>query len=127
MRALTLILPLLLATPLAQAQSSTVYQWKDANGVTQYSERPPRGGQADMRRITHRGVVSSEIQSPPASTEPANCVAARKNLELLSSDGPVGTDKDGDGVADAVMSAADRQAGKVMAEAGIKAYCENAG
>lgn len=127
MRALTLIFPLLLAAPLAQAQSSTVYQWKDANGVTQYSERPPSGGQADMRRISHRGAVSSEVQSAPANTETASCLAARKNLEMLSGSGPIGRDSDGDGVADAALTAAERQAEQTLAEAAIGVHCSKAG
>jgi hypothetical protein len=123
MRALTLIVPLLLATSLAQAQSNTVYQWKDANGVTQYSERPPTGRQAEMRRISHRGAVSSEMQPAAASAEPANCVAARKNLEMLAGNGPIGRDSNGDGVPDVALTAAERQSEKTMSEASVKAYC----
>lgn len=123
MRALTLIVPLLLAPALAQAQSSTVYQWKDANGVTQYSERPPAGRQAEMRRIGHRGAVSNEVQAAASSAAPANCVAARKNLELLSGSGPIGRDSDGDGVPDVALTAAERQAERTMSEASVKAYC----
>ncbi len=125
MRLLILTLPLLLASGLAQAQSSTVYQWKDSNGVTQYSERPPVGRQADMRRIGHRGAVSQEVA--PAATLPPACVNARKNAELLAGTGPIGRDTDGDGVPDTALTADERAAEKARAEADVANYCPGNG
>lgn len=121
MRALTLIVPLLLAAGLAQAQSSTVYQWKDSNGVTQYSERPPVGRQAEMRRIGQRGAVSQE--TVPATTLPPACVNARKNLDMLNGSGPIGRDTDGDGVPDTALTSEERASEKARAEADVSSYC----
>lgn len=122
MRAFLLIAPLLLATGLAQAQTSTVYQWKDSNGVTQYSERPPVGRQAEMRRIGQRGAVSHDA-APAAQTPPPACVNARKNLDLLNGSGPIGRDTDGDGVPDTALTAEQRAAEKARAEADVASYC----
>ena len=39
----------------AVAGTGNLYKWKDANGVTQYSERPPTGQKYETRRITTSG------------------------------------------------------------------------
>jgi hypothetical protein len=121
MRALTLIVPLLLAASLAQAQSSTVYQWKDANGVTQYSERPPQGRQAESRRISHRGSVGEAV--PAATREAPACTSARSNLALLQGSGPVGRDSDGDGVPDTALSTEERASARQQAEKDVANFC----
>ena len=130
MRALTLILPLSLALLLGDAQAqqrSTVYQWKDAKGVTQYSETPPAKGQAAVRRITARDGVSQQIDetTPPAASP--NCLTARKNLEILSSDKPVTRAAEEGMDAPAVLTDEQRAAERSLAEAAIKAYCTDAG
>lgn len=125
MRALTLSLPLLLIASLAQAQSSTVYQWKDANGVTQYSERPPSGRQVESRRITHRGDVGEA--APTSVTEAPACTSARSNLALLNGSGPIGRDTNNDGIPDTPLSAEQRQAEKQQAEKDVASFCPSAG
>lgn len=122
MRALTLTLPLLLVASLAQAQSSTVYQWKDANGVTQYSERPPTGRQAESRRISHRGDIGEAVPAT-AQTEAPACTSARSNLALLNGSGPIGRDTDNDGVPDTPLSTEQRQAEKQQAEKDVSTFC----
>jgi hypothetical protein len=124
MRALTLTLPLLLVAALAQAQSSTVYQWKDANGVTQYSERPPTGRQAESRRISHRGDVMAGEAVEQAAPESANCLTARKNLEMLDGTRAISRDSDGDGKPDAVLSDSQREAERQLAQATITSQCK---
>ena len=126
MRALTLTLPLLLVAALAQAQSSTVYQWKDANGVTQYSERPPTGGKAESRRISHRGDIGEAVPATTASEAPA-CTSARANLALLNGSGPIGRDTNGDGVPDTALTAEQRQTEKQQAEKDVSSFCPSAG
>ena len=44
----------LLLAGTALAQSGGVYQWKDAQGVTHYSDAPPPQGQYQARDIHHR-------------------------------------------------------------------------
>lgn len=124
MRALTLTLPLLLVASLAQAQSSTVYQWKDANGVTQYSERPPTGRSAESRRISHRGDIMAEAPAEQVPQESQNCLTARKNLEILNGSNPISRDSDGDGKADKTLSDSEREAEKTLAQATIGTQCK---
>lgn len=124
MRKLFMIVPVALVSvlPLAAAQqASTVYQWKDANGVTQYSERPPTGHKAEMRRITQRGQVMSD--TPPAAKESPQCAQSRLNQRMLSSAMDVGRDTDGDGKADTPLTSEQRKSELSLAEAAIKVHC----
>ena len=110
------------------AVSGELYQWKDANGVTHYSDAPPPAG-ADYknRTISNRGsaAIATEKTEAPAgsSTETSQCTTARGNLALLQGEGPVGTDADGDGKPDAAFTADERAAQAQLAEAAIKVHC----
>lgn len=53
MRALPSLCCLLLLAS-ASAQAGTVYKWKDANGVTQYSEKAPTGQKYEARKVEGR-------------------------------------------------------------------------
>ena len=125
MRALPLVCCLLLAS--ATASAGNVYKWKDANGVTQYSEKPPTGQQAEQRQIQNRdpaaGPVTAKAAAPAESTD---CTNARNNLTLLNGKGDVMQDTDGDGKPDKTLDADQRTAQKGLAEAAIKAYCKPA-
>ena len=124
MRVLPLILPLSLLLVLGSTQAqqrSTVYQWTDAKGVTQYSETPPTKGQAAMRRITARdGVAPQSSQPAPLSTD---CTAARSNLELLNSGVTISKDTDGDGRLDTALTAQEREDQKQLATAAARVHC----
>ncbi|WP_315389019.1 DUF4124 domain-containing protein [uncultured Stenotrophomonas sp.] len=125
MRALPLMCCLLLVS--ATASAGNVYKWKDANGVTQYSEKPPTGQKAEQRQIQNRdpaaGPVTAKAAAPAESTD---CTNARNNLTLLNGKGEVMQDTDGDGKPDKALDADQRTAQKGLAEAAIKAYCKPA-
>lgn len=121
MRALPLLCLLLSASFAAQA--AKVYQWKDANGVTHYSERPPAGQEVASRTISNQG-NTGPVATEPKSTESQGCLDARRNLELLSGGGQVMQDTDGDGKPDKALSEDERAAQKNLAEAATKAYCQ---
>ncbi len=120
MRVLPLLCCLLLASASASAQN--VYKWKDANGVTQYSEKPPANQKAEHRRITSQDPVSTGA-AKAAPAESADCTQSRKNLALLNGQGEVMYDTNGDGKPDTPLSADQRKAQKTMAESGVQAYC----
>ncbi|SBV38055.1 conserved exported hypothetical protein [uncultured Stenotrophomonas sp.] len=122
MRALPSLCCLLLLTS-ATAVAGPLYKWKDANGVTQYSERPPEGQKYETRRITSNGdpVVEAE---PAKAEESPQCASARNNLKLLAGSGPVMQDTDGDGKPDAELDEAQRAAQKQLAEAAAAVYCK---
>ncbi|WP_282298493.1 MULTISPECIES: DUF4124 domain-containing protein [unclassified Stenotrophomonas] len=120
MRVLPLLCCLLLASASASAQN--VYKWKDANGVTQYSEKPPANQKAEQRRMDTRAPVNT-AKKADAPAESADCTQSRKNLALLNGQGEVMYDTNGDGKPDAPLSADQRKAQKSMAEAGVQAYC----
>lgn len=115
---------LLVALPLAAGE---LYQWKDANGVTHYSDAPPPSGTYKNRRIHDGGTAGTAAEaSEKAPAESSQCTTARANLALLEGDGPVGIDSDGDGKPDNEMSADQRGAQKQLAEAAIKVHCSPA-
>lgn len=114
----------LLLLACASAHADTVYKWKDANGVTQYSEHPPKGQKFETRRITHSGASIPVTEEASASSESPQCTDARRNLELLAGKAPVMQDTDGDGKADAALDAGQRESQKNLADAAVKAYCK---
>jgi len=123
MRALTRLCCLSLLAASGVAGAATLYQWKDAQGVTHYSQSPPPGGKYQARRVDRHGDAPVEATEAAAPAENANCLSARKNLEILGKPGKVMTDRDGDGKPDAELDDAQRDAQKGLAEAAIKAYC----
>lgn len=115
---------LLLAT--ATAQAGPVYKWKDAKGVTQYSETPPAGAKYETREQA-RSPQATAAPAAEAAPVPEQCSTARANVTLLEGSGPVMQDTDGDGKADTALTPEQRTAQKGLAEAAIKAYCPPAG
>lgn len=109
---------LLLALP---ALASKVYQWKDAKGVTHYSDAPPPGQQGVQNRQLKDGPTPPEAAKP---AEDANCATARKNLVQLQSDKVVGLDADGDGKPDKEMTADERAQQVRQTEQMLKTYCD---
>ena len=109
---------------LSVAAAGELYQWKDANGVTHYSDAPPPAG-ADYqnRTIRNSGTASIKTETTETPAENAQCTTARANLELLQGEGPVGTDTDNDGKPDVAMTAEQRAAQTQLAEAAIKVHC----
>lgn len=108
------------------AAATDLYQWKDAQGVTHYSDSPPPGqsgsGQVKNRVIRNKsGTPSQTAASAPA--ENSQCASARANLKQLQSSAQVGVDNDGDGKPDSALDAQQRAAQVQLAEASIRAYC----
>ena len=82
------------------AFAGEVYQWKDANGVTHYSQTPPSQGKFAARSIYHREQAAEGQPAEAAPTESRQCITARGNIELLQSGTKLQLDSDGDGKAD---------------------------
>ncbi|MEN1929570.1 DUF4124 domain-containing protein [Luteimonas sp. MJ204] len=108
----------------AQQTAGEVFQWKDANGVTHYSQTPPDKGSYEHRLITSSGTAAPTASSEPvAAAENSNCTAARANISALAGEGNVMQDTDGDGKPDTVLDADQRASQLELAQAAIKAYC----
>ncbi|MHC9085621.1 DUF4124 domain-containing protein [Luteimonas sp. RIT-PG2_3] len=120
-------------------QSAELYQWKDAQGVTHYSQTPPdKGERYQQRQINNpqsspiqqqasQGASPANGSGTPASPgqESAQCKSARSNIVALSSSNPVrGTDADG--TPGEVLSDAQRASQLELAQAAVKAYCTSA-
>ena len=114
---------ILLASASTLVLAQQVYQWKDAKGVTHYSDSPPPAQKATNRRIYNRGAAL--IEAPAAKpVEDPQCTVARSNLTLLSGTSAVQQDTDGDGKPDTNLDETGRANQRNLAEASVKAYCK---
>ncbi len=85
MRALSCLGCLLLLAS-ANAVAGPVYKWKDAHGVTQYSETPPAGKKFETREQARTPQAAASAETPAAPV-PEQCSTARANLALLEGSG----------------------------------------
>ena len=117
---LAAVLLLSLASAPALAEQQRVYQWKDANGVTHYTDTPPPQTHKS-RDIDDRGTPA---EAPKAKVEESRqCMDARANLQRLQGGQAVGIDTNGDGKADRNLTADERASQLELNQAAVKAYC----
>jgi hypothetical protein len=133
-------LVILLATGITHAQDK-VYRWKDADGVTHYSDEPPAQGSAEEFEVNVPPPASEPPaadpvdatatgeESPPDDAEAARaaqnqqaCNVARANLATLEANLVVNMDIDGDGTVE-TLSVEQRDAQIASNRAAIEAYC----
>jgi hypothetical protein len=123
-----LMLAIITSTATAQAQSSTVYVWRDATGAKHYGDRASSPVQAVSRVIaTNPGAATStqESESPAPTAESLSCEAARHNLTILS-DQSMGVASVNDaGVSDKSVPMNEKERTQALAKANreVKAYC----
>ena len=108
------------------ASAGDVYQWKDAKGVTHYSDAPPPKGQYQARDVRHRDDEAPAASANPAPVTHKNCAVAKTNLDRLKTGGDIGLDANGDGKPDAPLSDFQRKKLTELAEANIRTYCKQA-
>lgn len=100
----------------AIASAGEIYQWKDANGVTHYSETPPAKGPYQQRSVRDRAArPATPAQQAAAPSDNPQCTAARNNIALLQSGQPLQVDGNGDGKPDRLIDDAERKAQLEMA------------
>lgn len=102
-----------------------VYQWKDANGVTHYSQTPPPKGSYQQRQITSSGAsaaLQTAAQAEAAPAENTQCATARANVAALAGDRPV-HEAGADGQPGRALNDAERASQLELANAAVKAYC----
>ena len=122
-RTVTAALAMLLAAAPTLGQQQSVYQWKDANGVTHYTDLPPT--QAHKRRdIDNRGGAAEVAAVKPVENE--QCANSRSNLQRLQDNQAVGVDTNGDGKSDRNLSSDERASQIELNQAAVKAYCPTA-
>ena len=119
-RPLAVAIALLLVAAPGMAQQQRVYQWKDANGVTHYTDMPPAQSHRS-RDIDNKG-NAPEIASVKAVENP-QCAASRDNLQRLQANQVLGVDTNGDGKSDRNLSSDERASQIELNQAAIKAYC----
>ena len=114
------IVLLLLAAPGLAQQQQRVYQWKDAKGVTHYTDMPP--AQAHRSRdIDNKGNAPDVATVKPVENE--QCANSRSNLARLQGNQAVGVDTNGDGKSDRNLSNDERASQVELNQAAVKAYC----
>lgn len=119
-RTATAALALLLIAAPGMAQQQRVYQWKDAQGVTHYTDMPPPQSHRS-REIDNRGSAAEVATAKPVENE--QCANSRSNLERLQANQAVGVDTNGDGKADRNLSSDERASQVELNQAAVKAYC----
>ena len=127
-----------------------VYTWKDAKGVTHYSDSPPPKG-TQARTVAVPPPPPAPVAKPQPKVEPAaastavarpvaeapdpalvqalaeqravQCKQAQDNLKVLQANAAVAVDNDGDGRNDAVLDTAEREKQTTTMQAAIQANC----
>ncbi|GAB3379068.1 DUF4124 domain-containing protein [Lysobacter fragariae] len=116
----TLLLGLCTLAFACPAFAGKVYQWKDANGVSHYSDSaPPEQGYKN--RQMKDGPAAPVADAKPA--ENAACTKARGNKANLDSGVAVGIDANNDGKADRELTKDERAQQVAWADAMIKTSC----
>lgn len=116
---------LVLAAAPATAQ---IYKWKDAKGVTKYSESPPPKGAytvQDMPRAAPSPSAPAGSTPPTAATGASadpRCDTARKNMVALQGKGGVTLDSNNDGKPDRTLNDTERASELAVTRATLKAY-----
>lgn len=114
-----LSLALLAASTTSPLVAGEIYTWKDARGVTHYSDSPPAGKKHSVRPDTKRPVASRTL-----AVVNSDCSNARSNVALLQGTGLVGLDANGDGKSDREITATERAERLQRAQAQLETYCE---
>ena len=110
--------------PAHPPSAGKVYQWKDAKGVTHYSDSPPPNQQAKDRRIDNRGEPAHEAAAVGKSVENPQCTTAQAEPAAAG-----GQDRRAAGHRRRRQARQDperrrpRQPAR-LAEAAVKAYCK---
>lgn len=115
-----------LALALASQASAwqQVYQWKDANGVTHYSQTPPPAGKFESRTIVNRQPTPAQgAQTGDRPTESPDCARARSNIELINSGIALKVDSDRDGKPDRDIDDAERKRQLDLNQMVLRANC----
>ena len=112
---------ILLATAATATAQQRGYQWKEANGVTHYTDMP-RNESHKTRDIDNKS-GNPTAATAAKSVETPQCQDARANLQRLQGGQALGIDTDGDGKADREISATERSSQTELNQAAVKAYC----
>lgn len=121
------LLSLLFTLPaITTAATDKVYKWTDENGVTHFSQDPPKGERYEERDVrvppAARRTPEEEARDAPVKPESDLCLRVRANLKALEDSDSVNMDLDGDGEAE-LLSEAQRATQLDIARKQIDIYC----
>jgi hypothetical protein len=122
MRAPILVPILVLVLASATAQAAGIYQWKDAKGVTHYTDTPPPDSGYRQRNIYHPD-SDAPLGANKAPAESQTCTTARQNIAKLQNSQTVQMDTDGDGKPDKTLDDRGRANQLALAQAMVNASC----
>lgn len=104
-----------------------VYKWKDANGVTHYSQHPPPAGKFESRTIVDRQPSPAQgAQQGDRPAESPECARARNNIDLINSGVALKVDSDKDGKPDRDIDDAERKRQLDLNQIVLRANCNTA-
>lgn len=131
----TIVIALALLAVALPAAADDVYSWKDARGVTHYSQTPPPAGiRFEVRRVAGGSATAAAGTSAAASNAPApaaagnaasgdttQCELARNNVAALKGDGVV--QQVGADGKPRELTLNERTDQLALSEAAVRAYC----
>lgn len=124
MRAMHLVTFAALLLASATASAGGIYQWKDARGVTHYTDTPPPDSQYKQRNIYHPESDAPQAANKGPAENPA-CATARNNIALLGSKQNIQIDSDGDGKPDKALDDQGRANQLALAQATLATSCSS--
>ncbi|MFA4615791.1 DUF4124 domain-containing protein, partial [Xanthomonas perforans] len=86
----------------------------------------PPAPRKEARELAARSGAAAIAAAETAAPESADCLTARRNLELLSGKGEVSMAAGADGKPGAVLDQEARATQRNLADAAVKAYCKPA-
>ena len=107
------------AAPALAQQQLRVYQWKDANGVTHYTDVQPAQSHQTRDIDVQDGKPAATAKKP----ESEQCTNARTNLARLQGGGAIGMDTNDDGKVDRNLTDDERKSQLELNQAAVKAFC----
>ena len=123
----TRLLPLaalLLSVAALPSLAGEIYQWKDARGVTHYSDSAPVRQKHTTRTLSQRGPIAPAPLAGPKVAANSDCSNAHANLTLLQGTGRVGVDENKDGKVDRDLTAVERAQRLKLALTQVETYCD---
>lgn len=121
----TIVIALALLAVALPAAADEVYSWKDARGVTHYSQTPPPAGVRFEVRQMSGGSATTAAAAPAtgaaASGDATQCELARGNVAALKGEGAV--QQVGADGKPRELGANERADQLALSEAAVRAYC----
>ncbi len=134
LRTATALLAATFVVAAAAPAAAQIYRYKDAKGVTKYSESPPPKGSYTVQETPRSAPAPAPVTPAASGTPPTGvnanatasadprCDTARRNMIALQGKGGVTQDSNNDGKPDRTLNETERASELEVTRATLKAY-----